>query len=561
MTTVRLRAALVAAAFAIGLHGHAHAQKEEVRGYETKEVCFRDKRCVKVEEAYGLRVQGVRSLGLPSSMSWVSGVYDANGKVVGRVKKGGDIVVISPEAYARRDGGQTTYTIHRLDGSGKPVKTPFVAVISGGARYASDTWRGESLAAIGMTERPRNRPPFAGVFEIAGKFGGIAPDGTVTSQLPDVKTVYYYGDYHILQHTDGASFTIADENFRLLSPRLDNLKIFITAFDETMSDLQLRLGGASQKVVFALPAVEATGSGTLYSLLPRTKGDVTPAGMVGLAPVLTNYGQGQACMAAFGPACRAHLRAWIGVWASDSGEPVVSVEEPLLRRISSDRFRAVHWYPSDALFIAGVAQTLQGDFRVLPYKVEQTGDMTLSMTPERYATLQQANAAIKSVQDQRSAQLWATYFADRQLAAQRYAAWESARADEERQKAARAAAEDQENRDALALIATNDADRICKASWSAEAFYARTNLMDACARLRPPPAPVSRGFWGDLAAGLAAYNQSGAAAAAGSSYSGAASSGGSLNSGDFNRSMQSIDNALRVISDPNWNGAAAAAGR
>jgi hypothetical protein len=95
-------------------------------------------------------------------------------------------------------------------------------------------------------------------------------------------------------------------------------------------------------------------------------------------------------------------------------------------------------------------------------------------------------------------------------------------------------------------------------------FYARTNLADRCRTLRPPPAAVSRGFWGDMAAGLAAYNravQSGQISAGAPVGSSAGASTGASNSGDFARSMQSIDNALRVISDPNWNGAAGAAQR
>jgi hypothetical protein len=37
--------------------------------------------------------------------------------------------------------------------------------------------------------------------------------------------------------------------------------------------------------------------------------------------------------------------------------------------------------------------------------------------------------------------------------------------------------------------------------------------------------------------------------------------GSVTDSGDFDRRMRSIDASLRVISDPNWNGAAAAAQR
>jgi hypothetical protein len=70
-------------------------------------------------------------------------------------------------------------------------------------------------------------------------------------------------------------------------------------------------------------------------------------------------------------------------------------------------------------------------------------------------------------------------------------------------------------------------------------------------------------FWSSMIAGLQAANSAMAAANTrtysggfNSTYSGGYSA--APDNGDFGRSMQSIDNALNRISDPNWNGAAAA---
>lgn len=540
----------------------AKPPKSEITNTDIGEVCFPDDQCVKVQSVRGA-LFGVRNeRNGDSKGEWITGVYDANSKLVGKVKLGGEVIVISPETYARRDAGQKTFTIHRLDGSSKPVKTPFIEIKAKAVRIGWDNWFSPGFTAVGMSERPETVvASLHDMTRVAGVSGGIARDGTVSAPLKDVESVFDYGDYRIFAHTDGKSYTIADDKFRPLSPRLTNLALFTTAFDDSMTNIRSRLGYDSRKAVFAIKTQPPNSDRTIYTLIPRRKGDQMPDGMVGLAPILTNYGAGWECEADLGPSCRRDIRAWVAIWATDDGQPLVSIEDPLLNRLSSDRFRSVHWNPYEATFIAAVAETLQGDFRILPYEVLVTGDMRMSIMPDSYATLEQANAAIRSMQDARYAELWQSILADQQLERQRYAAWQATRDEEDRQQAERAAGEAKEIADAQTLIATDDADVICDAYWKAEAFFARNNLLEACNRLRPPPKAVSRGFWGDLSAGLAAYNSAVASGAigSGSGYSGSAPSSGSAGSGDFNRSMQSIDNALRVISDPNWNGAAAAA--
>lgn len=531
--------------------------RSEINNTAVGEVCFDENACVKVVSVRGYRYEGAHTYQVSVSSEWITGVYDSQGKVVGKVKTGGDVVVISTDVYARRDAGQKTYTIHRIDGKMKPIKTPYRAITTSARRRGWDHWLGTHQGGFGSSEFPKFST-FRDTYPIAGSFGGISADGKVQAFSESIGTAYAYGEYLVLADPTGQRFLITDRDFRKLSPLLDNLALHTTAYDETMTDLSRELGGASRRIVFSIKTPLADGKRVLHRPLPRQRGEQFPADLIGLAPILTQYGRGFPCEAELGAACRRDLRGWVAMWASADGQPRVSIEEPRLRRFSSDRYRSVHWNPYEATFIAAVAETLEGQFRILPYKVEVTGDMFMSQLPESYASLEQANAAITMIQQQRAAEVWQQVLAEQQRAYERYAAWEAQLAQAERERAALAAAEDAENQAANTLIATQDASAICAQAFKAKSYYARTNLMDACSRLRPPAETASRGFWGDLAAGLAAYHRS-AAASTTTSVSGSTGYSGSSNNGDFQRSMQNMDTALRVISDPNWNGAAAAA--
>lgn len=552
-----MRVAILWILLMIGCGGVDAAKKPKTYINHSKngDVCWSDNVCVRVVVAIGNRYEGIHPLGLASSSQWITAILDAEGKVISKVKPGGDYVVISDRAFARRESGQTTYTLHRMDGSTKPVKTPYIAITPGYQRKGFSHWSGQRMGAIGTTSDP-GTPSLFGSTVVKGEFAGIGFDGTINSKSADVAAVHAYGDYIVLAHTDGRSFSIADDEYRPLSPKLDNLALFTTDYNQSATGGDGHQAYLTRRLVFATRSV-LPGGRPIYRLLPKRRGEAMPDGLLGLAPILSHGGAGIDCEPELGPMCRRDLRAWIAVWATDSGQPVVSIEEPLLYRIGSDRYRAVHWYPYDGTLNAAMVETLDGTFRVLPYQVTTVGNMVLSQTPDVYPTLAAATAALDAQMHQQAMDAWARWFADRKLAEARYAAWQAERDEEARLEAARAANERAEFDAAEALIASGDADHICKSSWEVTGFHARNNLMAACSRLRPPAQPESRGFWGDLAAGLAAYNRS----AAPGSHSGAAATSlpTSSSSGDFNRSMQSIDSALRVIADPNWNGTAAAA--
>ncbi|MBK8597906.1 MAG: hypothetical protein IPP07_09600 [Holophagales bacterium] len=529
----------------------AFAQKTGIKNVEPGEVCFTGATCVKVDSAYGELYDGSRYVG----SEWIVGVRDSSGRQVDKVGKGGDIQVISPDVYARRNSQEDTYTIHRIDKSAKAVKTRFRVLFPGVSRVGFDNWAGRGGTAIGMTALPPQDSMGGGMTPVGGDLGAVTPAGEVTPLIPGVRFAFRYGDYRILAHTDNRSYSIADADYRPLSPKLENVVSFRTDFSD-----QIRMAFDTVETVFAIPVTQGeTGARVLFNILPYRKGQIAPAGLIGLAPLLENGGI--SCGPKFDATCRQQLQGWIGVWAGENG-PEVSLEGPLLLQTSVERFKSIEW---DDLVLSsvGVVEELRGGFGLRIYTPGRGGEFQLSVFPQKFSDRASAVAAAAQIRTNENAAIQAAYAAVRNAERAKYEAWQAAQAAEEARRAERAAAEDAEVRKAKALIAEGDADKICGAWLKLGSFYARTNLADECRRLRPPPKQASRGFWGDLASGLAAYNR--AVASGQASAPPAAASGGAVSTSpgdaDFARSMRSIDNALRVIGDPNWNGAAGAARR
>lgn len=533
---IRLFATATMLAGALG--GAAEAQKNVKT--QPGNVCFTEGPCVKVDS--------------DQNAERIVGVRDSSGKQVDKVGAGGDIIVFSPHAYARRDSEKSPYTIHRLDVKAKAVKTPYTRIVARVKRIGFHNWKGDGGSAVGMTSRPVEQSMLDGMIPVAGQMGGIGATGELAPVVTDARFVFEYGDYRIVAHSDNASYSIADANFRPLSPKLDNVVSFKSDFSDSGAL------GLSVKMIFAIPVTSGeAGSRVLYSLLPHDKGQTNPPGLIGLAPLLENGGI--SCGRSYDAKCREQLQGWIGVWANETG-PLVSLEGPLMQQTSVERFKSVDW---DDMVLSSVAvvENQQGGFGLRIYKPGRGGDFYLASPAEQYADRASAKAAVQAIRLDEARRIDAAYEAEKSVERNRNLALQAARDAEMARRAERAAAEDAENRQADALIASKDADKICAASWTLTTFYARTNLADACRTLRPAPAQVSRGFWGDMAAGLAAYNravQSGQISS-GSVGSSGASSSGSYDNGDFARSMRSIDSNLRAISDPNWNGAAGAAQR
>ncbi len=554
-TAGRRIALALLASFALAGAANAKGPQTKIDNIESGQVCFRKsgapETCVAIDSAHGNLFSGDRRV----TSEWVVGVRDAAGKSIDKVKLGGDIVVFSPQAYARRDSQSAPYTIHRLDVKAKPVKTPYLAIRARTRRIGWDNWAGEGGAAAGMTALPTQESMTDGMIPVGGVFGGVSASGDLSPTIPDVRMIYEYGDYRVIAHADNKTYSIADADFRLLSPKLDNVVSFRTDYDQYAAMM-----AATSKMVFAIPVTsDQTGSRTLYNLLPFERGQTTPPGLIGLAPLLD--GGGQSCGAKFDANCRQLLQGWIGVWAGEAG-PVVSLEGPLMTQVSVERFKTVEWEDLTLSAVA-IVEPPQGGFALRAYKPGRGGDFAIAALPDAFADRASAKAAVQRIRYDEIRRINDAYEASKAVERARYAAWQAAQAQEQASRAERARAEDAENRQADALIASKDADKICAASWTMSTFYARTNLFDACRTLRPPPEQKSRGFWGDLNAGLAAYNRAVAsgqlpAPASSGSY---APAGVTPDNGDFARSMRSIDNALRVIGDPNWNGAAGAAQR
>ncbi|MBK8286416.1 MAG: hypothetical protein IPK97_16960 [Ahniella sp.] len=120
-------------------------------------------------------------------------------------------------------------------------------------------------------------------------------------------------------------------------------------------------------------------------------------------------------------------------------------------------------------------ETLAGDFQILPYEVTAGGDGAVS-DARAPCSLDQANAALKVIPRYPLHRTLESRVGRPATAYRPLCRLGSAKSlQEERANAERAAAEHQEQTDAQALIAGNDADKICAASWTAKtSMRART---------------------------------------------------------------------------------------
>lgn len=537
-----------------GLAGEPRAY---LRGIDPGKVCFPDG-CVAV---------GWGRLGFDSgaksacNAECIMEVRDARGKVIDEVKAGGVIVVVSPQIYAKRRSVKETFTLHRIDGEGKAVKTPFVEIISHLLNKDWFDWNFAGITALGLTE-PRvdrglgqtnttgSRGPTGNLVRTSGKVGGITANGQLTALHENVAYVYHYGDYRIIAHADRRTFTIADGDYRALTPRLDNVALFRTWYDQ-----RVPLAFETQQWVFALRTTKA-GERQLYQVLPRQGAALPEPDVVGFAPLLgTNWHQ---CSpdSYYAPTCAVNLRGWIAIRATESA-PLLSVVDAFAEKWYPERYRSLDWVAT-AFFETGIAGMQDGTFRLVGQK-----DIQSPMIPSgpAYASLAEAKAAVNRMYDNEFAAWNRQLQAEAEMQARRYAAWQEQQAAEQRMEAARIAAEKKENDEADALIARGDLNVICSALPRARTYYAQQQLGKACDKLRADLPPPAMSFWGALQAGIKGYSAAAAASGGGSVPPGGGATPGAYDQGQFDASMRSIDNAIRVISDPNWNGAAAASFR
>jgi hypothetical protein len=561
--------ALVLSASLLGISRPAFAQKPErttIQNVEPGSVCFPDNVCVPVGSAYGALREG------PDPRSeWVTEVRDANGRAIGKVRPGGEILVLSPQAYARREAGQTTFTIERMDRSVRPVRTNYTRIASTLRRIGFDNWTSQGTAAIGMTATPPRASPITrDAWSVGGTIGAISPGGEVLGSVNDALVVFLYGDYWVVLHSDGLQFTITDARFATLASRITNLKAIYAPYDEygvwkkgsdgrpVLNDTRrFASNPENRSVTFAYQTGQAGNGQSLYQVLPRRAGETSPPDLLGLFPLSQDFML--ACGDNIRKVCMSGVPGWGAVWSTPDG-PQISVTNLQATQFDSRRYKSLRW-KSVGLYRGGIGEELDGRFRYLTTVVENDLSITFVHSQERYRAASEVESLITSAGLQQGARINAALEEERALERARYAAYQAQREADERERQARAALESSEFAKAQALLASNDMNAICAGMFTIKSVHGRNNLGEACTRLRGGPQVVSRGFWGDLAAGLAAYNAGayGRFSAPSSSSSPASASGN--NSGDFNRSMQTLDRNIRAIGDPNWNGSAAAAQR
>ena len=209
-----------------------------------------------------------------------------------------------------------------------------------------------------------------------------------------------------------------------------------------------------------------------------------------------------------------------------------------------------------------IAEQFDGDFRIITPVTKGDGSVDYVYVAETYHNALDAQIGAKQQEYLKLAEINAKAQAEYEFQKYRYEA-------QQRQLAEQAAAEEkraQEMAEVEAIIRSGDNAAICSISLSDKYYYAREMLVSACVQTGGmfKDVPVERqDFWSSMMAGLRAtnkaladYNSQTYSGGFTGTYSGGYSA--TPDNGDFDRSMRSIDNTLNAISDPNWNGAAAA---
>ena len=555
----------------------AFAEPTKVGKIEDGKVCFGDKGCVKVGAGSGRLGEGA----FAGASEWIVEVRDDSGKVIDRVKPGGEIVFISPETYAKRDGGQKTFTIARVDKAIKPVKTNFVFIQNHLRRTNWYHWSGVSGGAFGMTALPAQslrtmvagdiyRTQVRGRLLAGGNITGISEDGALTDTFSDVVAVQAYGDYNILMFNGGKDHQVADWAMRALSPRTDNIHAFAPAYKESSSHY-----GSDWDVEIDYPAVMfGVASGTLgngktiYQLLPRRRGETYPPELIGFLPLRTWKQSFNPCP--FGidmERCTLSIAAFGAMWATPKG-PEMTLHNFNGEPVNRDRYRAVDWWGGHESDF-GVVEELTGEAHLVapvltgPHYLQFPA---LIVGEESYAGIEAARseiyrqdaaksevkrAAILADEAKRAAELaasernaayWAQVSADRRIALEQLEAVELVRARE------------------LEQFSTDQWQTVCQEAMAMQTLFARNIALSRCGDIKPVPyqAPKKRDFWGDLSLALDAWSSL-SAQGAGAGYASVSPPAGVSPDWDYARSMKSIDNTVRTVTDPNWNGAAARA--
>ena len=550
----------------------AFAERTKVGEIRKGEVCFTNSTCVDVGSGDGELGEGPFS----GAGEWIVEIYNEKGKTIAKVGAGGDIIVLSPQAYAHRGPGKKTYTIERFDQKTKPIKTDFVAIATHLERTGWGYWGGP-IGSVGMTALPgrenvdageilteadRFKTRTRGRLWVGGTITGITPEGSLTDSYSGVAAVQLYGDYNVLMFHGGTNHQVTDESLRAVMPRTDAIVAFTPAFPDQPSSYSLYKSASIDypRIMFAVPRGELGNGETLYHLLPRKRGASPPKEFLGVQPMRSwKWPTEQRPLGLDENKLEVMTAGWAGIWAGTNG-PEMSFLNFDGTQADPRHYKSVAWGSGGLNVDAGVLETFDGTARqIVPTLTWIMPDFAVA--PQVFISKQ---AALDDIR-QRAVTNQEAYWAEVREAAAKAEAervqreidmayWKS---EEERRNREYAAIEDDERSEAVAIAALGPDkwSEACNRAAALVTFYASNDALAHCFSIKPQPSyrPMKQDFWGSLASAIDAWAT--AADGATIAYPSAAPPGASPD-WDFARAIKSIDNTVTQITDPNWNGAA-----
>jgi hypothetical protein len=551
----------------------AHSEKTKVGKIRKGEICFTGSACVDVGSGDGELGEGP----FAGAGEWIVEVYNDTGKTIAKVGAGGDIIVLSPQAYAHRGPGKKTYTIERFDRKTKPVKTDFVAIATHPNRTGWGYWGGPGIGAVGMTALPgrenidageiltmadRFRTRTRGRLWVGGTITGITPEGTLTQSYTDVAAVQLYGDFNVLMFKGGKEHQVTDDSLRAVMPRTDAIVAFTPAFPDQPSSYSDNTNPAIDypRIMFGVPRGELGNGETLYHLLPRKRGASPPKEFLGVQPMRSwKWPTEQRPLGLDEGKLEVMTAGWAGVWAGRNG-PEMTFLNFDGTQADAGRYKSVAWGSGGMNVDAGVLENFDGTARqIVPTLTWIMPDFAVA--PQMFTSKQ---AALDDIR-QRAVANQEAYWAEVREASARAEAERAKResdmaywkAQEEKRNQEYAALEDYERSEAQAImtLSPDQWSEACNRAAALVTFYASNDALAYCASIKPQPVyqAAKQDFWGSLASALDAW----ATAAEGAAIDYPSSPPpGAAPDWDYARAMKSIDNTVTQVTDPNWNGAA-----
>lgn len=491
----------------------------------------------------------IAGIGYRHDLYRLAEIRDESGRVLAK-SKGADLMVLSRTAYAKfgkKDGAPIQ--LFSTKKGAKPVKAPFASILSIG---------GTSFGLVSRSDGNKKERPDS--LRVNGTIMAIGSDGQPGATYKDVLDAVDYGDFTLLVYRNNGGVQIFDKALEPLSPVLTDAWLFQSNYAD--GEGYGYDAYESRRAVYGIKVFDAGDrKKTLFRLIPKRKDAALPEDLIGVTPIsYAGWGESD-CLDPEQLQCVMRVRSFIAVWAGANGEPEVSLLDGHAEHWEPIHYKSFDWY--EGLNFKGlIAEQFDGDFRIITPVTKGDGSVDYVYVAETYHNALDAQIGAKQQEYLKLAEINAKAQAEYEFQKYRYEA-------QQRQLAEQAAAEEkraQEMAEVEAIIRSGDNAAICSISLSDKYYYAREMLVSACVQTGGmfKDVPVERqDFWSSMMAGLRATNKALAdynSQIYSGGFTGTYSGGYSAtpDNGDFDRSMGSIDNTLNAISDPNWNGAAAA---